>query len=359
MSKYIKVLFDKKGANYEYKLNQVNVARNWNPKAEKGRDFGGFNYTTEDCILRWLHRGDTLYDVEVPNDAESVKLDGATTIYRSNKIIISNPRKVDDDLALHFYEVSQIPEKSYYKSLAVVSIMNYKKTAYAILRDKVNTDNIGLVLSEWNDFINHGGDEENDNNQLVNEIKDYLLEINSDLLISRFVDKEPYIKELTKDKVINLTGESGSGKSYFSKDYINDENYIVIDTDMVFNNDATDNKELLQIRELFKNEAKDILNNDFDKFYLKVLDHFKDSDKTLVIDSAQYRNIKDVSLLKGQIIVIRTSIEKCYQRCIDRWLSSRKEYTQEEKEKYMEKKSGMFRWYKSLNEFLKKVDKLK
>ena len=184
MSKYIKVLFDKKGANYEYKLNQVNVARTWNPQAEKGRDFGGFNYTTEECILRWLHRGDTLYDVEVPDDAESIKLDGATTIYRSNKIIISNPRKVDDDLALHFYEVSQIPEKSYYKSLAVVSIMNYKKTAYAILRDKVNTDNIGLVLSEWNDFINHGGDEENDNNQLVNEIKDYLLEINSDLLIS-------------------------------------------------------------------------------------------------------------------------------------------------------------------------------
>lgn len=359
MSKYIKVLFGNKGANYEYKLNQVNVARTWNPKAEKGRDFGGFNYTTEDSILRWLHRGDTLYDVEVPNDAESIKLDGATTIYRSNKIIISNPRKVDDDLALHFYEVSQIPEKSYYKSLAVVAIMNYRKTAYAILRDRVNRDNIDLVLSEWNDFINHGGDEKTDSEQLVTEVKDYLLEIKSDLLISRFIDKDPYIKKLTKDKVINLTGESGSGKSYFSKDYINDENYIVIDTDMIFNSDASSDAELLQLREIFKDETKDILINDFDKFYLKVLDCFKDSNKTLVIDSAQYRNIKDVSLLKGQVIVMRTSIEKCYQQCIDRWLSLREKYTQEEKEKYIEKKKKMFRWYKGLNDFLKKVDKLK
>ena len=32
------------------------------------------------------------------------------------------------------------------------------------------------------------------------------------------------------DNVINLTGESGSGKSYYSTKYKNDGNYIVIDT---------------------------------------------------------------------------------------------------------------------------------
>ena len=45
-------------------------------------------------------------------------------------------------MALHYYRISDIPEKSYYKALAVVSIMNYKKTAYAILEDKVNKNNI-------------------------------------------------------------------------------------------------------------------------------------------------------------------------------------------------------------------------
>lgn len=65
-------------------------------------------------------------------------------------------RYFDGGLALHFYNISKIPEKSYYKALGVVSIMNYKKTAYAIFRDKVNKNNIDEVLEEWNDFISHG-----------------------------------------------------------------------------------------------------------------------------------------------------------------------------------------------------------
>ena len=118
MSKYVKVMFETtSGANkgFEYKINEVNVCNNWNPTALKGRDFGGFNYASEECILRWLHRGDTIYDVEIPKDAENIKIDGATTIYRTNKIIIKNPRKVDDELALHFYEISNIPKAAYPK----------------------------------------------------------------------------------------------------------------------------------------------------------------------------------------------------------------------------------------------------
>ena len=158
MNKYVKVMFGNKLANYEYKIGKVNIANNWNPTAKSGKEFGGFNYTTEECLLRWLHRGDTLYDVEVPEDAENIKLEGATTIYRCNKIILTNPRKVTDEMALEFYKKSKIPEKSYYKALGAVSLMNYKKTALAILKDKVNKDNIDLVLDEWNDFMKNGGD---------------------------------------------------------------------------------------------------------------------------------------------------------------------------------------------------------
>ncbi len=153
MNKYVKVMFDTTSgakSDFEYKVNEVNISSNWNPTAEKGRDFGGFNYATEDCILRWLHRGDTIYDVEVPKDAEVVKLDGATIVYRTNKIIIRNPRKVDDELALYFYKISKIPEKSYYKALGAVSLMNYIKTAYTILKEKVNKNNIDDVLEELN-----------------------------------------------------------------------------------------------------------------------------------------------------------------------------------------------------------------
>lgn len=362
MSKYVKVMFGTtSGAknDFKYKINKVNVSSNWNPTAEKGRGFGGFNYTTEDCILRWLHRGDTIYDVQIPDDAENIKIVGATTIYRTNKIIISNPRKVDDKLALYFYQISNIPEKSYYKALGVVSIMNYKDTAYSIIKDRINQNNIDEVLTEWNDFISHGG--KNDRkiiNSLVKEINELLIEIQSDLLISRFVDKEPYIKDITNEKVINITGESGSGKSYFSDKYIKDDNYIVIDTDIVFSDKSSDNKESIELRNIFDDKSKEYLINNFDEFYIKTLDNFKKSNKTIVIDSAQYRNIKDYSILKGKIIVMRTCIETCYDRCLDRWKLNKKEYTDEEYQKFYNKKLDMFNWYKSLNKFLEKVDKL-
>lgn len=358
MNKFVKVMFGTKGANFEYKIDEVNVTANWNPTAEKGRDFGGFNYCSEECILRWLHRGDTIYDVEVPEDSENIKLDGATTIYRCNKIILRNPKKVTDDMALNFYKISNIPEKSYYKALGVVSIMNYKKTAYAILKDKVNKNNINIVLEEWNDFISHGG--KNDRKYLdglVKEIDELLNEIKSDLLISRFVDKKPYMKKLTDDKVINITGESGSGKSYFSDKYIKDDNYIVIDTDIVFSDKNSDNKASVELRNIFNDKLKDYLFTNFDEFYVRVLEYFKDSDKTIVIDSAQYRNIKDYSILKGQIIVMRTNIETCYERTLNRWKSNNN-YNEEEYQKFSNKKIGVFDWYKSLNKFLEEVDRL-
>lgn len=156
--KYVKVMFGNKGAAFEYKIGEVNIANNWNPTASSGKEFGGFNYATEDCILRWLHRGDTIYDVVVPDDAENIRLEGATVVYRTNKIILTNPRKVTDEMALEFYKKSNIPEKSYYKALGAVSLMNYKNTALAIFNDKINYETIDLALEEWNDFINKGGD---------------------------------------------------------------------------------------------------------------------------------------------------------------------------------------------------------
>lgn len=139
-----------------------------------------------------------------------------------------------------YIKKSTLPEKSYYKSLAGLAIRGYKNTCLQIIKDKVNKDNIDLVLSEWEDFHRPGHCTEYGDLKIDSEIKNYLLEIKSDLLISRFIDKEPYIKVLTDDKVINITGESGSGKSYFSNKYINDDNYIIIDTDIVFSDKQSD-----------------------------------------------------------------------------------------------------------------------
>ena len=156
MNKYLKVMFENKGVDFEYKIGEVNIANNCNPNTYDPKEMGGFNFSTEDKILRWLIRGDTIYDVEVPIDAEIIDCPSESAphgVFRSNKIIISNPRKVTDDMAMNFYIKSNLPEKSYYKSLAGCAIRGYRNTCLKIIEDKVNKSNINLVLSEIDDFV--------------------------------------------------------------------------------------------------------------------------------------------------------------------------------------------------------------
>ena len=175
------------------------------------------------------------------------------------------------------------------------------------------------------------------------------------------VDKDPYIKVLTTDKVINLTGQSGSGKSTYAKENFNSDEYLIIDTDEIlsinrFKNSTGINRELgIHFRD--KYDELPNLGNDFDLIYLDILDYLKDTDKTIVIDCAQFHCIKDISLLKGKVIVIRTCINTCYNRCIERFMKNN-DYTLEELEKYKEKKKNIYSWYLQTNKFIEEIDKL-
>ncbi len=156
MTKYLKVMFGNKGINYEYKIGEINIADTWNPNATNPKEMGGFNFSTEDKIFRWLIRGDTLYDVEIPDDAEIIDCPSESAphgVFRSNKIILKNPRPMTDDIAMNFYLKSNLPNKSYYKSLAGVAIRGYRNTSLKIIEDKINKHNIDLALSEINDFV--------------------------------------------------------------------------------------------------------------------------------------------------------------------------------------------------------------
>ncbi len=184
----------------------------------------------------------------------------------------------------------------------------------------------------------------------------------NDILIDLNIDKEPYIKQLTNDNIINLTGQSGSGKSTYAKENFNNDNYIIIDTDDIFSEiryqTATGiNKEL---GDMFRAKYSNLptLANDFDLIYQDIINYCKDKNKTIVIDCAVFHCIKDVSLLKGKIIIIRTSINTCYKRCIERFKAINPNATDEEINKYAEKKKKIFEWYKSSNEFIEKIDQL-
>lgn len=180
MTKYLKVMFgENSGADssVRYQIGEVNVASHWDPTAKSGKDFGGFNFSAESKIIRWLHRGDTLYDVIVPPDAEVIDVvDSATPhgVFRSNKIILQNPRKVTDEMALDFYYKSDIPEVAYYRALGAVALMDYQKTALQIFYDKVNESNVHTVLEEWNEMVHKKGRRQNDTVLLIQDMLESL-----------------------------------------------------------------------------------------------------------------------------------------------------------------------------------------
>ena len=51
--------------------------------------------------------------------------------------------------------------------MAAVAVMNYKNTAMQIFKDKVNKDNIKVVLEELDDFIDKKDDRTNETVELI------------------------------------------------------------------------------------------------------------------------------------------------------------------------------------------------
>ena len=131
---------------FTYKIGEVMVADNWNPRTKKTQDMGGFNFSTEDKMLRWLHRGDTLYDVVIPKEAEVIKVNAEKGIYRSNMIIVKNPRPLTDELILKLYKKSKLKNKILYECLVTLLYKNHKDLVKKIIISKINRRNINAAI---------------------------------------------------------------------------------------------------------------------------------------------------------------------------------------------------------------------
>lgn len=158
--KYVKVMDGTKShaGDFEYKINEINIADNWNPYADDPKEFGGFNFSVEDKVLRWLLRGDTLYDVEIPADAEIVEVEHENTphgVFRANKIIISNPRPVTEELVIDLYKKSTLPEKTYYQCLVTLLFRNHKEAVKYIIRDRINSENVIDAIAEFENYLSN------------------------------------------------------------------------------------------------------------------------------------------------------------------------------------------------------------
>ena len=126
-----------------------------------------------------------------------------------------------------------------------------------------------------------------------------------ELYITEDIDKDPYIKHISDDFVLNITGESGSGKSTACEKYRNNPDCIIIDMDELQKKDTKDLfiKELLTYFLKKYHKIPSVI-EEFDLLYKETLDYYKNSSKMIIIDSTQFRNLQDLTLLKGDIIVL-------------------------------------------------------
>lgn len=155
---YLKWVFGKKKNDKgdEYILDEITVSEVWDPHNDDWGKRGGFNFTNEECCLRWMSRGDTLYEVEIPEDGEVVEVVNSKTpggIFIANKIILKNPINISSKLLFDYYEKSKLPLKTYFECIGLLAARGYYDLCIKIINDKVSDMNIDEAILEFNESI--------------------------------------------------------------------------------------------------------------------------------------------------------------------------------------------------------------
>lgn len=142
--------------NQKFEIGKVITCDTWNPENSDWEKRGGFNFTNEECALRWMSRGDTLYEVEIPEDGEILNVRNYKTpggIIVANKIILKNPIPISEELLFDFYKKSKIPLSTYFECIGLLAARGYYDLALTIIKDKVDKSNINEALVEFNNSI--------------------------------------------------------------------------------------------------------------------------------------------------------------------------------------------------------------
>lgn len=155
--RYAKVIFGVSSghSNYIYKIDEVNVANNWNTNATSPALMGGFSFLTEENIFNWLYKGNTLYEVTIPLDAEIVNCYSEadfTYVYRTNKIIINNPRTITDAVALKLYKIANKENKFNLNNIVSLIERNFINTIELWLDEQLTFEIAQQLLNKIQDL---------------------------------------------------------------------------------------------------------------------------------------------------------------------------------------------------------------
>ena len=179
--------------------------------------------------------------------------------------------------------------------------------------------------------------------------------------IKMFKDQADYEKIITPDDVINIIGAKGSGKTTTSYKYGEEENYIVVNLDRLFESpgEKRENKELPEIRNMLKKKYGTIHDGeDFIQYYNDIISYASSKKKKLVIEG---NSLEDINLrdLKGKVIIKRTATFKSFIRAVKR--DYKDEYfmnLEKEKHKYLYKITRLYKITKRRIKVFNQVKKL-
>lgn len=161
MKQFYKVLLGTESSacpGFHYNIDAVTEANHWDPAGKNPADMGGFSIATAAAIIRWICRGNILYDVIIPEDAEIVYPEHPSkSVYgelaRVNKVVLTNPRPMSDEIAMEFYRKSKFKHDEYYKILAICAVCGHEKTCEAILHERIGPENAKKCVHVWENFL--------------------------------------------------------------------------------------------------------------------------------------------------------------------------------------------------------------
>ncbi len=177
--------------------------------------------------------------------------------------------------------------------------------------------------------------------------------------IDIYESKDPLIFDISDDRFIFVTGVSGGGKSTYARDNFSSSEYELIETDKLFNDsiEVSEFQQILRKRiyEAFPDEHYEGSRNlwinirHFNEVLQIIMDNRHLTDKTIVLDSGQIRHLNNLNLLRGKVIIVRTSVNESIKRACKRFSDRYPNATEEEIFAHKTRKYTEYELYKKFN----------
>jgi len=184
-----------------------------------------------------------------------------------------------------------------------------------------------------------------------------------------FKNQNNIVLKLTDDKIINITGMIGSGKSTLS-DRFDRQKYLVFNLDCLSNLDLEhESKEMKEVKKKIQSTFEKLnYEKNFKDYYNIIYNYICENNKEAIIEGGHIFNYLNIKEIKGTLIICLPSIYNCWRRSIKRHLKkygtklknmeiTTTEYILSNLENTL-RRTKQLKYYKKMNLFLKSIESI-